>query len=80
MALVVKYIERCMRQGALTMSHLSQIEKKVLEEMDFATFHDMGQGHFLEFLLQNEAVKKVNIIQCTCSAMYRLPNDQCGVF
>ncbi|XP_076448916.1 LOW QUALITY PROTEIN: uncharacterized protein LOC143285481 [Babylonia areolata] len=52
-----RYVERCLAQGMLTMSHLDRIEEKLLEEFDFPTFNAMGFGRFLHFLLHDHAPK-----------------------
>ncbi|KAL4234329.1 hypothetical protein ACF0H5_005980 [Mactra antiquata] len=46
-----KYIERCLNAGSLSLTHLSRIEEKLLEDYDFTSFHLMGYGRFLEFLI-----------------------------
>ena len=48
-----------MTHGALNLGHLARIENKLIEEFNFPSFHSMGQGHFLDFLLNCDEIKKV---------------------
>ena len=57
--LIKKYLERCIMHGALNLGHLGRIENKLLEEFNFPNFHAMGQGHFIDFLLESDEIKKV---------------------
>lgn len=52
-----RYLERCLAQGSLTLSHLERVEEKLLEEFGFPTFVAMGFGRFLNFLLHDPAAK-----------------------
>ncbi|KAK7114721.1 uncharacterized protein [Littorina saxatilis] len=54
---VKRYVERCLAQGTLTLSHLDRIEEKLLEDCGFPTFVAMGFGRFLHFLLHDPAPK-----------------------
>ena len=47
----MKYIERCINIGALSLNHLDHIEEKLLEDFGFDAFHAMGCGSFLQFIL-----------------------------
>ena len=57
-----RYIERCLAQGALSLSHLDRIEEKLLEDFGFPTFVAMGFGRFLHFLLHDPAPKAVSAV------------------
>ncbi|KAL8608369.1 hypothetical protein ACOMHN_002602 [Nucella lapillus] len=57
-----RYIERCLAQGVLTMSHLDRIEERLLEDFDFPTFTAMGFGRFLHFVLHDPAPNAVYFI------------------
>ncbi|XP_025076268.1 uncharacterized protein LOC112553340 isoform X4 [Pomacea canaliculata] len=49
------YVERCLAQGPLSLSHLDRIEEKLLEDFGFPTFVAMGFGRFLNFFVQDPA-------------------------
>ena len=59
---VKRYVERCLAQGALSLSHLDRIEEKLLEDFGFPTFVAMGFGRFLHFLLHDPAPKAVSAL------------------
>lgn len=52
-----RYVERCLSQGTLSLSHLDRIEEKLLEDFNFPTFVSMGFGRFLFFLLHDQEPK-----------------------
>ncbi|XP_059138506.1 uncharacterized protein LOC131926926 isoform X3 [Physella acuta] len=56
---VLLYLNKCLEQSALKLSHLQRIETKILEDLDFKTFHDLGYGTFLDFIHSEGKIKKV---------------------
>ncbi|XP_055892730.1 uncharacterized protein LOC106068793 isoform X2 [Biomphalaria glabrata] len=57
---VLQYINKCLEQGTLKLSHLERIETKVSnEDYEFESFRDMGYGTFLEFIHSDQKIKKV---------------------
>ncbi|XP_005090510.1 uncharacterized protein LOC101857532 isoform X2 [Aplysia californica] len=55
---VILYINRCIEHGTLQLNHLQRIETRLLEEdFRFQTFHEMGYGSFLDFIITEKKVK-----------------------
>ena len=59
----MKYIERCLNMGALSLNHLDHIKEELLEDFSFDAFHAMGFGRFLQFIL-HEAKQVLCCRQC----------------
>ncbi|CAL1544092.1 unnamed protein product [Lymnaea stagnalis] len=53
------YVNKCLEQGTLKLSHLQRIETKTLEDFGFASFQELGYGTFLDFIHSEGKIKKV---------------------
>nr|KAG5712632.1 hypothetical protein BaRGS_029687 [Batillaria attramentaria] len=68
-----RYVERCLAQGTLTLSHLDRIEEKLLEDFGFPTFVTMGFGRFLHFLLHDHEPKAEADVERALCHQFQVP-------
>ena len=69
-----KYLERCTSQTSLNLRQLAKVENKMVDDnKDFPNFPELGQGSFLDFILENEALRKVK--KCCVVSFYLFPTD-----
>ena len=57
---ILKYLERCLQAGSLTLEMLYRIEDKVINEISVESFSELGHGSFLQLLTTEHRIKAVS--------------------